>query len=484
MNEDRMRAATDDELDARLSGYFTWQSAGLRDIPSPQEVAVRIADGSMRVRRTVSPGLAWAILALALLVAGIAIMVAGNSNPALVVAPPSQSPQGSPGPSDPGSFVTFVPSSGPGVCGSGRIELQPAAGGELPPEAASIVAPPGGRIAMALENTARDGGAIVIAGPAGLEPRRVATFTGEEIQAVGGVQVVAWSADGNTLAIWAGNESPASRERSCGNLWTVATDGSRVVRLTDNGPGEAPGMGAFAPDSNGFAYIQDNLLYVLSSGVDPQRAPRRIAVGLCGGGPHTLRWSPDGTRILLVCGSTVVVVDVRTGNDTPIGLPAVALDAVWIGDGASIVAAAGDGVSGLVGGPLSILDLDPVAGTARVRVRSDLSTEWVLGRPLLSPDGRWLLVWGDGDVVDVPFYRTYVVETASGATRIAEFPILMDFAGSIFDAGLPGAVWLEGNDRVLTEDDKTLYEVDLVSLTRAAVGGVPAQDFAWFPLSR
>ena len=71
MNEDRMRAATDDELDARLSGYFTWQSAGLRDIPSAQEVAVRIADGSIRVRRTVSPGLAWAILALIALWRGL-----------------------------------------------------------------------------------------------------------------------------------------------------------------------------------------------------------------------------------------------------------------------------------------------------------------------------------------------------------------------------------------------------------------------------
>jgi hypothetical protein len=484
MNEDRMRAATDDELDARLSGYFTWQSEGLRHIPTAQEVAVRIAGGSMRVRRSVNSALAWVALALALLVAGLAIVVAGNSKPALVVAPPNQSQHGSPDPTDPATFVTFVPSYGPGVCGSGRVELRPAASGEVPPEAASIVTPTGGRIAMALENRARDGGAIVIAGSEGLEPRLVATFTGEEIQAVGGVQVVAWSPDGNTLVIGAGNESPASRERSCGNLWTVATDGSRLVRLTDNGPGEAPGMSAFAPDSIGFAYLQDNLLYVLSSGVDPHSAPRRIPVGLCGGGPHTLRWSPDGTRILLVCASTVVVVDVLTGNDTRIGLPADALDAVWIGDGESIVAAAGDEVPGLVGGPLSILDLDPVAGTATVRVRSDLSTEWVLGRPLLSPDGRWLLVWGDGNVADVPFYRTYVVDTATGATRIAEFPILMDFGGTIFDAGLPGAVWLEGNDRVLTGDNQTLYEVDLVSLTRAPVGGVPAQDFAWFSFSR
>src|SRR4029078_8538770 len=94
---------------------------------------------------------------------------------------------------------------------------------EVPPAAAdAIVSPTGGRVAMALENANGDGGAIVIAGPEGVATRVVAVFTGEEIQAAAGVQVVAWSPDGNTLVIWAGNESPGSRARNCGNTCDIA----------------------------------------------------------------------------------------------------------------------------------------------------------------------------------------------------------------------------------------------------------------------
>ena len=486
MNDSEERPMPADDLDARLAGYLSWQGDQVRGVPTAHEVAVRIAGGRVRPRVGVRPALAWAALALALLLAGLAVFFAGDRNPIAVVAPSpstgaSQDDRSSVRPPTPTLTPTPRPALGAGPCGTGRVEIRAATTGELPADAAAIDVPSGGRIAMALENDTADGGTVVIAGPDDLEPRVVATFTGEELRSPGAVQVVAWSPDGSLLLVWAGIES-LEEQSHCGNLWTVATDGSAVARVTDNAPGDVADTSAFAPSGSAIAYAQGEVLHVVRAEGDEIVVP----FGPCLNGPWPLQWSPDETRMLLMCGgeNAFRIIDLEKATHRRLTLPAAVLGAVWTGDGTSLVAAMGDQVPGLRGGPLSILDVDVASGRYTVRLPSQGSTEWVLWMPSLSPDGRWLLALGGGDVeTGLPYYPTYVVDTATGGTRIAPFPLLMDFAENAH-VNRPTAIWLDGNDRVLTEDGLALYEVALPGLSRTLVGSVPAQDFAWFDLPR
>ena len=105
--------------------------------------------------------------------------------------------------------------------------------------------------------------------------------------------------------------------------------------------------------------------------------------------------------------------------------------------------------------------------------------------PLLSPDGRWLLILGDGLDNPLPYSPTYIVNTVTGATSRPEFGVLTElgfYGREAMYTRLPGAVWLAGNDRVLAAEEGTIYEVDLLGLERAPVGSVPAHDFAWYPV--
>ena len=458
--------ATRDGLDERLSGYLQWQAGQLRGIPSGDDMAGRVAEGMSQGRPLPVATLAWAMVALALLVAAMAVIFAGGPEGPVVVAP----------------RPTLLASAVPGPCGMGRVTIQAATGGdELPAAASAIRGPVGGRLALALEERP-SGGSIVIAGPDGTDPRVVATFTGET-ESDGQVQVIEWSPSGDSLLAWAGAEHLIEGDRNCGNLWTVATDGSSVTQLTDNGPGEVATVSAFAPDGGSVAYAQGDALHIASLGGDT----RSVAYGGCRpNAPRALRWSEDSARILLVCDDVVVVVGVEAGTHNRIGVGNAAFDARWSADGQSIIAAV-DGATPQTEGPVSIIEIDPEDGTASERVRSDRSSAWVLGVPQLSPDGRWLLILGNGLDNPLPYYPTYVVDTITGATLRPDFEVLteFDFIGREDTyTRRPGAIWLDGNNRVLTAHDGTIYQVDLQSLERISVGSVPALDFAWLPISR
>jgi hypothetical protein len=461
MTDDRMESTPRDEFDNRLAGYLRWEARQVDVAPAISEVAVRIAGGTVRRSWPGNPAIAWAAIAMALVVVGTAVLFSGRPENPVVVAPSS-----SPG----------LASELPGPCGTGLVALQAAVGAvPLPAFAADIRVPVGGRLALALEEGPA-GGTILVAGPEGLDPRVVATFTGET-GSQGRVQVIAWSLDERELLVWSGSHDTLTADRNCGNLWTVATDGSSVTQVTYNGPDMVATVSAFAPVGGALAYVQDGAVHLyLEDGVT-----RTIRFPGCSpNDPRGLHFGLDASKILLVCDAELVIVDRKTETARLIGLPFV-LDARWAADGQSIIAAV-DRNQYPNPGPVTILEVDPNDGTSRTRVESDVSSVWATPpMPVLSPDGRWLLVLGNGVDNPLPYAPTYIVDTATGATSLPEYPVLTD-VGFMEDAytRLPAVAWLSGNESVLSVQDGAIYEVDLQSLEREEVGAVPVHDFAWF----
>jgi hypothetical protein len=465
----------EDEFDARMARYLRWESEQVGGAPGSDEIAIELVTGASPRRWAGNPALVWAVLVMALLAVVATAIFVGNQNPNLVVVSPDPSVQTSPtATSTPLQTPTRPPITGAGPCRDGRVDIQPMPDFAVRPEVDLIVAPQGGRIAMALEDNA-ESGTIVIADPVRGDLRVVATFTGDELDWEGRVQVLSWSPDGQSLLVLALSSSNGDAARNCGNLFVVQADGSAVRSVTDLGPGQVAGGGAFSPSGASVAYTLDGMLHVETL------AGGSIAVPvICSFIFGELHWSADEQRILVMCGAQLLVVDLDAGTRRYGAVGPGPLDARWTSNDQAIVVAVGDEAPGLVGGPLTILDVDPVDMSIATRVRSDASTEWVLGRPSLSPDNRWLLVQGDGNVSDIPYYPTYLVDTATGATTKLPWPVMSDWSnrGDIFGR-LPLVTWLAGNDKVLTADQGTLYEVDLRSIMRTAVGSVPAADFAW-----
>jgi hypothetical protein len=482
MTDDRMARVPADDLDARLARYLDWESAQLHGTPSGEDIALRITGRAAQRRWVGSAGLAWAILALALLGAALAFVVSGGSN--LLTVLPSASPQGSSGESGPSAVPTASPTIRPivaGTCGTGRTVITAApSGAPVPEEATPLRAPRGTRVAIALEDqptaSPPTGGSIVVVGPEVGSVRVVATFAGQGIMRDGGVGIFAWSANGESLLVYAGSDSTLSADDICGNLWIVQADGSAVIRLTDNGPAEAIDQAAFSPSSESVAYVQANTLHVLRLTGGEQTIP----IGQCSYyGSHRLHWAPDEQKVLLVCDREVVVLDQDTGTARRLPVPANLIDAVWSPNAQSIVA-----VTAAEAGPVVVLDIDAADGSTVTRLQGDHIGGWNTSSGTLSPDGRWLLVRGDGDIPDSGD-PTYLIDTTTGRSTRLPWPVVGDswFWNTL--GGVPVVTWLEGNDRVLAADDGKLYEVDLPQVTRTEVGSVvPNQDWAVFTTQR
>jgi hypothetical protein len=476
MTEDRMGRVPADDLDARLARYLDWESTQLSGTPSGEEVAVRIAGQPVRRRWADSAGLAWAILAMALLAVAVGFVLAGGPN--LLTVLPSASPQatGDPGPSSTGRPIVA------GNCGTGRTVITAApSGAPVPEEAKSLRAPEGGRLAIALEDQLTPSatitsGSIVVAGPGAGSVRVVATFSGDEIMRDGGVGVVGWSASGGSLLVYAGSDDTLTGDKVCGNLWVLQADGSAVTPLTDNGPAEAIDQAAFSPSSSSVAYVQANVLHVLDLAGGEQTVP----VEQCA--PHRLHWAPDERRVLLVCDTLVVVVDRDLGTATRLsGGGGYVYDAAWSRDGQSLVVATDERPNP---GPVVTREIDAATGSMVARSHSDHSSVWLGSGQTLSLDGRWLLIRGDVDVADSGD-PTYLIDTATGRSTKLPWPVVSDswFWNSL--GGIPSVTWMEGNDRVLAADGERLFEVDLRELTRTDVGSVVTyQDWAVFMIPR
>ena len=478
MTEQRNEPMPDD-LDALLTRYLRWRSDSAAGLPTAAEMALRVT-GARSIRRTAFEWrLAWAVAAVAAALAGVLVM-GGGAGP--------RSPLGLASPTAPvvstlAPRATRIPTPtlDDTACTSGRITFQTGVGRTPPSATRGLQAPSGGRVAIAYEEGSKSG-SLVVADSIPGSARVVADFTGQQIEDVTGVRVLGWSSSGDQLLVLAshsGRDKPAT-EASCDNLFVVATDGSRAIAITDNGPGQRIDAATLSPGGRLVAYVRDFVLHVVN--VDAVSGdPVQIPIGGCSLPPSELDWSPDEQHLAFVCGRSVAVFDNRVPTISYTAFDAngrTPMTLSWLDNGALVLAWGDDG-PGIGSGPVLIVDLSAgnVARTLKIRTSTQHKTEWVLGRPSFSPDRSWLLVQGDGGVASA-YFPTYLVDTHSGATTKLPWPVLTQLAQ--LDA--PTA-WLPGpRPRVIVWDSGQIVELDLVAQTRTSIGPAPAWDaVAFFP---
>jgi len=187
----------------------------------------------------------------------------------------------------------------------------------------------------------------------------------------------------------------------------------------------------------------------------------------------------------VLCGNELDVIDLigqrphayapPAGPESAGSLPrgSLPLAAAWTADSQSIIAVtAQEGLSQL--GPLKIVEIKRADGTPTASVATEATTEWVVGTATMSPDARWVLVQGDGNVATDSWFPTYAVNTSTGEATKLPWTVLHDSTG-------PSPVsWLAAPGTFLYEEAQALFEVDLATMTRVEVGAIPASDYAWF----
>lgn len=432
-------------------------------------------------RESSGSALRWLAVAVAVaIVLVVGISVAGRSEPPLAVV-------GSAGTSatDLAALATTAPSPTVDVnaCAEGSTDVQPLLKGPDPALLEPLRLTRPGALALAIEED-RTSGEVIVAQSAGDEAgtvgiRVVARFTGYDIQLPRTVTPVAWSADGEAILINAGHLDQFAPERNCNDLFLVRADGSEVTRLTRNGPGEWANSSSISPDGRLIAFVVGGQLRL----TEVDRGTFGVPLSTCDRPEGPSVWSPDGW-LLVICGESISVADLVAGGSHLYGPPAgpesegslprdsLPLAAAWTADGQSIIAVtAPAGPSQL--GPLQIVEIKRSDGTPIARVGTETSTEWVLGTATMSPDARWALLQGDGNVPTDTWFPTYAIDTSTGDATKLPWTV-------IHDQTEPSSVsWLAEPGRFLYEEDQALYEVDLTTMTRTEVGAIPASDYAW-----
>jgi hypothetical protein len=485
------RPTMDDPFDRRLRGFLDWQAEQLAGAPSANEITARLAEeaedrfgsrfgsrvGSRLARWRAArqtARIAWAFLILALLAAmAVAVAVIGSRDHRTSVVLPTGSP--TPAPTAVAATAVVPTPTIPCPSPAELIPARPVGGPGTAPSANFLVA--------YLSNDDSD---VRIAGGGLAGPSVVATIGSAD--ATNTSEVLGWSTDGSTILVHLRNFSArAGPERNCGDLWLVRSDGSAATKLTGNDPGEDASAAVLAGSGRSVAYLSGQDLpgsAVELRLADASGATTVLATAPCSGtrdllwpfGRGRLAWSPDGTRLAILCtGSSVTVYSVADGTSRDFTLPrqTLAESMAWSADGGLLEVAAVPYGSGNNQGPLTLLviDFDPRADAARVVSRSSVEVEWIIGEDdvdAFSPDGRWFIASGGtpGAVPGVNFTSTwYVIEVATGLAR------------QVFDKDepCPCAEWLPDSSGLVYLDplhENALVQAGLDGKTVATLGSL------------
>jgi len=173
-----------------------------------------------------------------------------------------------------------------------------------------------------------------------------------------------------------------------------------------------------------------------------------------------------------VDGSVVVVPNAQNSGPLTLGRPEsrVVAAAAWAPVAGHIVAATLPDVRSRAQ-RLSLYDVDS-AGLWAPLVDVDATSNWLFSSDGFSPDGTWLLMAADDEGTGQPPYETYVIDVATGDARLSPIPIF---------EGEGRLQWFDGST-LAKAIDRTLYALDLPTLTLTARGTVPTDDVAYSPV--